>query len=135
MSPSALALLGYAGLMLVLLVMLATMRSALVFSGRRQANDFSPTGEDISPFSRRLVRAHANCYENLPIFATIVLVALVTGHAAITDGLALWVLAARIAQSTVHLISTSPQAVTVRFGCYLVQVAIEIVWVCRLACV
>jgi hypothetical protein len=119
--------------MLVLLSMLAVLRSSLTLSGRRTANSFSPTGDDVSPFSQRLCRAHANCYENLPIFTAIIAVAHFTNQTGVTDPLALWVLGARVAQSTTHLISTSNNAVTVRFGFFLVQFAIEAWWVIQLA--
>jgi hypothetical protein len=39
----------------------------------------------------------------------------------LTDGLAMWFLAARIAQSVVHLLSTSTAAVNARFAFYLAQ--------------
>jgi uncharacterized MAPEG superfamily protein len=132
MTGSALALIGYAGWTLLLLAAIATHRSALTLSGARAANSFGTDGTDVSPFSNRLCRAHANCCENLPIFAAIVLTAIATGQAALTDPLALWVLAARIGQSTVHLVSTSSLAVQARFGFFFVQLAIELWWVARL---
>ena len=91
-----------------------------------------PSGEEVSPFSNRLCRAHANCYENLPIFAALILLALVTDNAGITDSLARWVLVARVAQSTVHLISTSELAVTLRATFHSVQLGIEAYWVVQL---
>jgi len=132
MSPSALAVVGYAAWMIVLLLVLAGLRVSLILSGRRAPNSFRPDGSDVSPFAERLCRVHANCYENLPIFAALVLTALVTGNAAITDPLALWVLAARVGQSVVHLISTSALAVQVRFAFFVVQVVVEIWWVLAL---
>lgn len=132
MSPSLVALVGYAAWTLALLAGIATLRSALTLSGRRAANEFSPGGSDVSAFSGRLCRAHANCYESLPIFGAIVLAAVASGNAAVTDPLAMWVLVARIAQSATHLVSTSAAAVTVRFGFFSVQLAIEIWWVARL---
>ena len=80
MSPSLLALLGYAAWTLVLLVGIGALRSGLTLSGQRAANSFRPDGSDVSEFSGRLSRAHANCYESLPAFAAIVLVAVVSGH-------------------------------------------------------
>jgi uncharacterized MAPEG superfamily protein len=127
-----LAVVGYAAWMIVLLLVLAGLRVSLILSGRRAPNSFRPDGSDVSPFAERLCRVHANCYENLPIFAALVLTALVTGNAAITDPLALWVLAARVGQSVVHLISTSALAVQVRFAFFVVQVVVEIWWVLAL---
>ncbi len=66
MSSSASALLGYAAWTLALLGGIAVLRSALTLSGRRAANRFAVSGDDVSPFSGRLCRAHANCYESLP---------------------------------------------------------------------
>jgi uncharacterized MAPEG superfamily protein len=131
-TPSILALLGFAAWTLVLLLGIAVQRSALTLSGARAANSFGTDGTDVSPFSNRLCRAHANCCENLPIFAAIVLGALASGRADVTDPLALWVLVARIGQSTTHLISTSSLAVQARFGFFAVQIGIEVWWLLRL---
>lgn len=127
-SESLLALVAYAAWTLTLLAAIAGHRLALVLSGRRRANAFSPWGDDVSPFSARLCRAHANCVENLPIFAAIVMVAVLVGAPHITDPLALWVLAARITQSTVHLTSTSTRAVTVRFAFMAAQMMVLATW-------
>ena len=132
MSPSALALVGYVAWMLLLAITILLLRTALVLAKKRAANSFSPSGEEISPFSNRLCRAHANCYENLPIFAALILLALVTDNAGITDSLARWALVARVAQSTVHLISTSELAVTLRATFHSVQLGIEAYWVVQL---
>jgi len=132
MSASAVALLGYATWTLALLGGIAVLRGALTLSGQRAANSFAVSGEDVSPFSARLCRAHANCYETLPAFAGIVLLAIVSGNAPITDPLALWALVARIGQSTVHLLSTSNRAVRVRFALLFVQFLIQIWWAVRL---
>jgi hypothetical protein len=59
--------------------------------------------------------------------------ALATGNGHITDPLAPWVLAARIAQSTTHLVSTSNLAVQARFGFLLVQILVQLWWVVGLA--
>ena len=133
MSNSILALVGYAGWTLALLGMIAVLRTTLTLSGRRQANSFKPDGGDVSPFSARLCRAHANCCENLPVFAAVVLAAAVSGQAAVTDPLAPWVLVARVGQSSVHLASTSNEAVTLRFGLFAVQYAVLAWWAVRLA--
>lgn len=132
MNTSAFALLGYAAWTLALLGGIAVLRSTLTVSGQRAANSFAVSGEDVSPFSARLCRAHANCYENLPAFASIVLLAIVSGNAHITNPLALWVLAARVGQSTVHLVSTSNRAVQLRFAFLFAQFLIQLWWIVRL---
>ena len=133
MSLSLVALLGYAAWTLILLSVIAGLRTTLTLSGKRAANAFSPAGDDVSPFSHRLCRAHANCCENLPVFGAIIAVAVLSGQAQVTDGLALWVLGARVAQSLIHLISTSEVAVMARFGALGVQIAIEASWIVSLA--
>lgn len=129
MSNSALALIGFVSWSLLLTIWIAGLRAATVMSGKKAANEFDPSGSDVSAFSGRLCRAHANCYENLPMFAAIVLLAIATGQTSITDPLALIFVAARIAQSTVHLISTSVPAVNLRFLFFVVQVVILIWWI------
>lgn len=129
MSPSALALVGYVAWTIFLASAIVFFRTALVLKKERAANDFLPSGEDVSPFSNRLCRAQANCYENLPAFAALILLGLATGHTDITDPLARWVLVARVAQSTVHLISTSEMAVSLRAVLLLVQLGVEAYWV------
>ncbi|MBT8450653.1 MAG: MAPEG family protein [Deltaproteobacteria bacterium] len=129
MSPSALALVGYVAWTILLASTIVFYRTALVLKKERAANDFLPSGEDVSPFSNRLCRAQANCFENLPAFAALILLALATGHTDITDPLARWVLVARVAQSTVHLISTSEMAVSLRALLLLVQLGVEAYWV------
>ena len=124
MSPSALALVGYVAWTLLLGAWILALRTVLTLKKERRANDFKPSGEDVSPFSGRLCRAHANCYENLPIFGSLILLGLVTGNAAITDPLARWVLVARVSQSLVHLTSTSEIAVSIRAGLFVLQLAI-----------
>jgi len=132
MSPSALALVGYVAWTLLLAIAIVSYRTVLVLTKRRAANEFEPSGSDVSEFSGRLCRAHANCYENLAMFAALVLLAMVTGNGAVTDPLARWVLVARVAQSTVHLISTSELAVMIRVTFFLVQVGIMVSWAYQL---
>lgn len=121
MSPSATALAGFAAWTLFLVLLIGLYRASLVISGKRAPNQFDPGGADVGEFSRRLCRAHANCYENLPIFGGLIAVALATDQSQATDGLAMWFLGARIGQSVVHLASTSNMAVNARFALYLVQ--------------
>lgn len=132
MSSSGLALIGYVAWTLLLLVGVVLYRTVLVLGGKRAANDFDPRGNDGSAFYGRLSRAHANCYENLPLFGALVLLAMVTGNGDITDPLARWVLVARFAQSIVHMISTSEMAVTIRVTFLLVQLGIEAYWIVQL---
>lgn len=133
-SPTAVALLGLAAWMLVLLFVMVNQRGLLVLTGKMRINAFAPDGSNTPEgFGRRLVRAHANCVENLPLLFAVLLYALATGNTAITDGLAVLLLAARVFQSVMHLISTSPIFVWLRFAGFLVQLLIVAWWLLRLA--
>lgn len=132
MTPTAAALLGFAAWTLLLLMTLGSVRTSAVVAGKRAPNSFSPSGDEMDGFGKRLTRAHANCYENLPLAAAVLLYAIATNQTAITDGLAYIFLAARMAQSTTHLISTSNTFVRIRFFFFLAQIAILIVWLLRL---
>ncbi len=72
----------------------------------------------------RLYRAHLNCLENLPLFASVVLVATVrrvAGHS--LDGLAILYLIARLGQSTVHVAPGAGLQGNLRGAFLLVQLA------------
>ncbi|WP_127805522.1 MAPEG family protein [Hydrogenophaga sp. NH-16] len=129
MTATLQALLGFIAWTLCLLVLMEAIRSWLVLSGTVPANGFTPDNANLSPFMQRLARAHANCLEGLPLFGGLMLVAVVAGRATVTDPLAWVLLGARIVQSLIHLVSTSPAAVTARFTAFAVQVAIAVYWV------
>lgn len=132
MSSSLLALTGFVAWTILLLLIMAGLRVSLVLAGKKQAHEFAPDGADVSPFSNRLCRAHANCLETLPLFAALVLVAHVSGQGAITDPLAMWFLAARVGQTTSHLIAASHLWAQVRFAFFLAQVVIMLLWLAQL---
>ena len=132
MTATAYALLGFASWTIFLLFLLGAYRTSAVMTGKKRANSFSPLGDDVSGFPQRLTRAHANCYENLPLAGAILLYAIATNQTGATDGLAYYFLGARILQSLAHLASTSTNAVTIRFAFFIVQVAIEIYWLLAL---
>ena len=75
-------------------------------------------------FVNRLQDAHANCLENLPVFAVIVLGAAATGRLDVVTALAPWVLYARIAQSLTHLTGTGQLQVLVRATFWSVQLGL-----------
>ena len=60
------------------------------------------------------------------------LLAVVAGKAQVTDPLAYVLLAARIVQSAIHLVSVSPAAVMARFSAFAVQIGIAVWWAVRL---
>lgn len=113
---------------LLLLLWMEGLRSWLVLRGAVPANGFTPGNDGLSPFMQRLARAHANCVESLPVFGGLLLVAIVTDRPQATDPLAPALLAARLMQSGIHLASTSPRAVTLRFTAFAVQVGIAAWW-------
>lgn len=127
-SPTAIALTAFISWALLLLVIMEAIRTKLVLTGTVAANEFTTDNANLSPFMQRLARAHANCIEGLPIFGGLMLVALVIDQANTTDGLAYLFLAARLLQSVIHLSSTSPSAVTLRFSAFAVQLAIAAYW-------
>lgn len=131
-SPSVIALTGFITWALLLLVLMETIRSQLVLRGKVPANGFTPDNAGLSPFMQRLARAHANCVESLPVFGGLLLVAIATGRTVITDPLAYVLLGSRVFQSLVHLASTSPMAVKIRFTAFAVQMGIALYWAFQL---
>lgn len=132
MSPTLLALLGFLSWTLFLLVVMEIIRSKLVLAGEIPANGFDPANSNLSPFMQRLARVHANCLEGLPVFGGLMLLAVVAGKSNVTDPLAFALLAARIAQSTIHLVSTTSTAVMARFTAFAAQLAIAVYWAVKL---
>jgi uncharacterized membrane protein YecN with MAPEG domain len=134
MSLSLWMLLGFAlWTLLVLVAGIGVERMALIFRGQAGFASFPadvPHGRDAY---RRMMRAHANCVENLPIFGALVLVANLAGAVSpLVDVLAVTVMAARVAQTGVHVLFTVRDlTVAVRFSFYLVQVA-AMLWIAAL---
>ncbi len=132
MSPTLLALTGFIAWTLLLLIVMEAIRTYLVLTGKMPSNSFQIDNGNLSPFNQRLARAHANCLEGLPIFGVLMLVAVVSGNAHLTDTLAWVLLAARIAQSSIHLYSVGETAVTLRFMAFFLQICIAVYWLGRL---
>lgn len=128
MTPTLAALTGFIAWTLFLLVVMEALRSKMVVTKEVPANGFRPDNANLSPFMQRLARAHANCLEGLPIFGGLMLVAVVAGKSSLTDPLAFVLLGARILQSSIHLASLSPTAVTLRFSAFAVQMGIGVYW-------
>ncbi|MCM2251625.1 MAG: MAPEG family protein [Ramlibacter sp.] len=128
MSRTVLVLVLFISWTLLLLILMEAVRSYRVLTGRSRSNEFDPANSNLSAFMQRLARAHANCLEGLPVFGGLLLAALATGLAEVTDPLAPWLLAARIIQSSIHVASTSILAVNARFAAFAVQMAIAVYW-------
>ncbi len=102
---------------------LGPYRVGNVLLGRAKPGQFPaavPHGPDWYP---RLMRAHANCVENLPVFASLVLVGHLTGH---TSGafatVCEVVIAARVGQTIAHISSGRTRVINIRFTFFLTQV-------------
>lgn len=132
MNATLAALTGFVAWSLFLLVVMEVIRSKMVLMKEIPANRFQPDNANLSPFMQRLARAHANCVEGLPIFGGLMLVAVLAGKSGVTDPLAFWLLGARIVQSSIHLVSLSATAVTLRFSAFAIQLGIAAFWTFRL---
>lgn len=128
MFGTAPALAAFIAWTLLLLIAMEALRSRLVATGAVPANGFTPGNDGLSPFLQRLARAHLNCVESLPVFGGLMLLAIATHRTAVTDPLAAVLVAARVVQSAIHLVSTSAPAVTLRFAAFAVQLAIGAWW-------
>lgn len=132
MSPSLVALCGFAAWTILLVFLVAGYRGVFGARTGKALNTFSPDGSDVDALGQRLTRAHLNCVENLPIVGAVILSAAVAGRADVTDGLAMPLLYARIAQSLVHVASTAVPMVMLRASLFVVQLAILAVWLWKL---
>ncbi len=131
-SPSLVALTLFIAWALLLMVLMEILRSRLVLQGAVAANAFTPDNARLSPFMQRLARAHANCIENIPLLGGLLLIAVVSGRAQLTDPLAYVVVGARVVQTLIHLASSSATAASLRFVAFVVQLLIGLYWVFKL---
>lgn len=127
------AALGLIAWTILLLIALIFYRSSIVFFSDKPANRFSPLGDDLQPFGNRLTRAYANCTEFVPLLLGVLLFAIATGKTNITDSFAFYVLAARIAHSLQHLLSTGILAVGIRSLLLWIQIGVSVIWLYSLA--
>jgi hypothetical protein len=132
MNASIIVLLGYISWTLVLLLALALYRTYLTQSGKFKGLRFQADGSDVPDFGNRLTRAQANCVECFSFIGGILLLAIASDSTAITNGLAYILLAARLGQSIVHLVSTTNMAIQARFVFFLIQFGIVIYWILTL---
>jgi len=117
---------------LFLLVLMEGLRVRFLVTKTVAANEFRPDNSNLPPFMQRLARAHANCIESFPIIGGLLVVALLTNRAGVTDALAPWLLLARLLQSSIHLVSTSVLAANLRFLAFAIQMAIAVYWLWEL---
>jgi uncharacterized MAPEG superfamily protein len=84
------------------------------------------------PVIQRLADAHANCVENLPVFAIIVLAAAYLNRMDAIATLAPYVLYARIVQTLTHMSGTGPIHVLVRATFWTIQLVLYFWMLCTL---
>ena len=117
-------LLGFAGwTLIILLLSVGVYRWTRILTGRQRIAEFPADGAGGADWYKRATRAHANCIENLPVYAAIVLAAQ-AAHVddAILDALACALLGARVIQSLVHVsFAQTDRVVSVRFSFFFVQ--------------
>ncbi|MBA4290194.1 MAG: MAPEG family protein [Pseudomonas sp.] len=134
LTATAMALLGLVAWPLLLMFLMVNQRGLLVLSGKMAVNAFNPDGSNTpGELAKRLVRVHANCLENLPLQAALLLYAIASSQTAVTEPLALALFGARLAQGVVHLISIRPLFVWLRFAAFFVQLAILAWWLLQFA--
>lgn len=107
---------------LLVLVGIGPYRVGNVLMGKAKPGQFTPAIPHGPDWYQRVMRAHSNCVENLPVFAALVVVGHLTGH---TDGvfgtLCQVIMAARIGQSIAHIASGRHVVINVRFAFFLTQ--------------
>ena len=125
MSTPMWSLITFAGWTLVILLAgIGVSRWSQILTGRKQLTDFPADQPHGGAAYRRIVRAHLNCVENLPVYAVIVL-GLELGQVAypVIDRLAIAFMGARILQSLTHMLFTETNlTVLIRFLFFLAQI-------------
>jgi uncharacterized MAPEG superfamily protein len=119
------SLIAFAGWTLfILLAGIGVSRWSKILTGRKQLTDFPADQPHGSVAYRRILRAHLNCVENLPVYAVIVL-GLELGQVGypLIDRLAIIVMGARILQSLTHMLFTETNlTVLIRFLFFIAQI-------------
>jgi len=115
--PIAVLLLFTGWTVLVLLLGVGAYRWSMILTGREPITAFPPEPSHGPGFYRRAMRAHANCLENLPLLTAVVVAIELTGTSSLAaDKAAIFLLAARIAQSIIHVgFRESQPTVYIRF--------------------
>jgi len=122
------ALMGFVFWTVGTVLAIGAVRVSQVLAGKAAPTSFPAGQPHGSERYWRLNRAHANCVENLPLFAAVVL----TGHVAgLTAGAfataAQIYVAARVGQTLTHVASGGVFAVNVRFAFFATQL-VCLIW-------
>jgi uncharacterized MAPEG superfamily protein len=124
MTTPVLCLLGFTAWNMLLVGILGVIRAVMVLRGKIKATEFQGGVPHGGERYWRLNRAHINTAENLPVFATLVLVGtLLHVDSARFHSLPMVILAARLVQSGAHIASGNATAVNIRFTAFLAQMA------------
>jgi uncharacterized MAPEG superfamily protein len=112
--------------LLVLLGGVGVHRWSRILSGKAELTDFPGGVVEGTLLYRRVTRAHANCVENLPVYAAIALTAAIAGvDSPRLDQLVIVFLVARIGQTLTHtLFRESNITVGIRFAFFAMQVTV-----------
>jgi len=119
-------LMGFATWTILLLTLtIGVYRWFQIFAGQVPISGFRADQPEGADWYKRSMRAHANCVENLPVFAAIVLALHISGAGGpLADFASIGILVARVMQSTVHVcLPQTDSVVAVRFTFLLVQLA------------
>lgn len=125
MSIPVAALLGFAlWTLLILFSTVGVYRWSRILTGRASVRQWTADPDAGEGWYPRAMRAHMNCIENLPVFGAIVFAVDSTGVASFAlSTLALFVLGARIVQSTIHIALVQSETVaTLRFVFFFAQI-------------
>lgn len=109
--------------LLILLFTIAVYRWSRILTGRAAIKDFRADDVQGEDWYKRAMRAHANCLENLPVFAAIVFALHASNTASpLIDVLSGIVMAARVCQTCVHVgFVQSKSIVFLRFLFFVAQ--------------
>ncbi len=124
MSVSVWVLLGFAAwTLLTLLGSVGVYRWSRILTKRATLSEWRADLQQGSEWYQRAMRAHANCVENLPVYAAVVVAIIATGlQSPILDASAIILICARVLQTLIHtsLIQTNLVA-GIRFAFFFVQ--------------
>jgi uncharacterized MAPEG superfamily protein len=135
MTTSIHALLGFTAWTLLLVLIVFSWRGIEIVLRGKKADSWM-RGKDVEgpALVRRIEHAHANCLENLPIFAVLVLAAAAINKSSVTDHWAMYVLYARVAQTLTHMIGVNHWLVMLRATFWAIQLALFAVMLYGLCC-
>ncbi|HQT64999.1 MAG: hypothetical protein B7Z75_09745 [Acidocella sp. 20-57-95] len=116
---------------LLLVVFYSGYRVIPILRGTKKPNAWTRGGAVDEPgVITRTHHAHLNALETLPIFAAVVLAGAALGKPAPANAVGEFIVVLRVAQSVIHMISTSPMMVLLRAVAFFAQILL-ILWMIR----